>query len=108
SGGGSAWLRTLHPQRRLLIACDKLQHHAARGFPILRRTLPVIVVNATESGMNRDLFRHALVALTFFILTCSTAAAQSISGVVKDTSDAVLPGVTVDATNSSTQQVRST
>jgi hypothetical protein len=58
--------------------------------------------------MNRDLFRHALVALTFLVLTCSAAAAQSISGVVKDTSDAVLPGVTVDATNAATQQVRST
>ena len=49
--------------------CDKLQHHAAGSFPILRRTFHVIVVIATESGMNRDLFRHALVALTFFVLT---------------------------------------
>jgi hypothetical protein len=42
-----------------------------------------------------------------FLLTCGAAAAQSISGVVKDTSDAVLPGVTVEATNAATQQVRS-
>src|SRR5947199_8489487 len=57
--------------------------------------------------MYTNLVRRGLGILAVFLLTCSTAAAQSISGVVKDTSDAVLPGVAVDATNAATQQVRS-
>lgn len=57
--------------------------------------------------MHRCLVRHGLVGVAVFLLTCSATAAQTISGVVTDTSSAVLPGVTVEATNAATQQVRS-
>ncbi len=39
-------------------------------------------------------------------MTCGAATAQTISGVVTDTSGGVLPGVTVEATNTATRQVR--
>ena len=57
--------------------------------------------------MHRCLVRHGFLAVGMFLLTCGAAAAQTISGVVTDTSGAVLPGVTVEATNAATQQVRS-
>ena len=44
--------------------------------------------------------RICVVAFAAFLLTASTARAQaSIAGVVKDTSGAVLPGVTVEASS---------
>ena len=46
--------------------------------------------------MYTNLVRRGLGILAVFLLTCGAAAAQSISGVVKDTSDSVLPGVTED------------
>src|SRR5215218_6544337 len=58
--------------------------------------------------MHRDLawVRHGLFALTVFLLACGAAAAQTITGVVTDTSGGVAPGVTVEARNTSNQQVR--
>ena len=50
--------------------------------------------------------RHALIAVAVFLLTCGTAAAQTISGVVTDASGGVLPGVTVEARNLANQQAR--
>src|SRR5436305_14902851 len=58
-------------------------------------------VAATEEGSMRGWIR-VLGAVAFVLLTAWTAAAQSgasISGVVKDASGAVLPGVTVEATS---------
>ena len=56
--------------------------------------------------MHTYLVRHGLLPVALFFLTCGAAAAQTISGVVTDTSGAVLPGVTVEARNAATQQVR--
>ena len=56
--------------------------------------------------MHRCLVRHGLLAVGIFLLTCGAATAQTISGVVTDTSGGVLPGVTVEATNTATRQVR--
>src|SRR3954471_11845989 len=56
--------------------------------------------------MYRFLIRHALVAVAMSVALCGTAAAQTISGVVSDATGAVLPGVTVEAANTATQQVR--
>jgi hypothetical protein len=53
--------------------------------------------NVVRSGM----FTAALV-----LLSCGAAVAQTISGIVTDSSGAVLPGVTVEASNAATQQVR--
>ena len=53
--------------------------------------------------------RHLLrtfAVLALLLLSAGAAAAQTISGVVADTSGAVLPGVTVEAQNAATQQVR--
>jgi hypothetical protein len=52
------------------------------------------------------LIRRAFFAVIIVVLTGGAAAAQAISGVVTDPSGAVLPGVTVDATNAATGQVR--
>src|SRR5688572_17906753 len=56
--------------------------------------------------MNRHVRRQGLLAAVSFLLSCGAAAAQTISGMVMDTSGGVLPGVTVAAQNASTQQVR--
>jgi hypothetical protein len=56
--------------------------------------------------MYTPLVRRTLLAAALFFLTCGVAAAQTISGVVTDSSGAVLPGVTVEASNAATQQVR--
>jgi hypothetical protein len=50
--------------------------------------------------------RHALTAVTVLLLSGGAAAAQTISGVVTDSSGAVLPGATVEARNLANQQVR--
>jgi hypothetical protein len=50
--------------------------------------------------------RRGLMAVAVFLLTCGAAAAQTISGVVTDTSGGVLPGVSVEARNVANQQVR--
>ena len=50
--------------------------------------------------------RYGSVALAVFLLMSGAAAAQTITGVVTDTSGAVVPGVTVEARNTSNQQVR--
>ena len=52
------------------------------------------------------LVRHGRLALVMFLLASGTAAAQTITGVVTDSSGAVLPGVTVEARNSANQQPR--
>src|SRR5215218_451381 len=54
----------------------------------------------------RGWVRHGLIASTVFLLASGAAAAQTITGVVTDTSGAVAPGVTVAARNTSKQQVR--
>src|SRR5687767_249633 len=54
--------------------------------------------------MDRRLVR--LLTAAIFVLTCGVAAAQTVSGVVTDTSGGVLPGVTVAAQNAATKQVR--
>jgi hypothetical protein len=51
---------------------------------------------------HRGRARHALVALLFLLFTCRPIAAQMISGVVTDTTGAVVPGGTVE-TGSATQ-----
>ena len=56
--------------------------------------------------MSSYLLRHGCLAVVISFLACSTAAAQTITGVVTDTSGAVLPGVTVEARNSANQQPR--
>src|SRR5688572_1633356 len=56
--------------------------------------------------MDRLFVRQGLLTATIFVLTCGAAAAQTISGVVTDVSGGVLPGVTVEATNPATSQVR--
>ena len=43
--------------------------------------------------------RWCFVAVALVVIVPSLAAAQSITGVVKDTSGAVLPGVTVEASS---------
>ncbi len=50
---------------------------------------------------------HGLLAVIAFLLLCGAAAAQTITGVVADSSGAIVPGVTVEAQNSANQQVRS-
>src|SRR6185503_4552063 len=47
----------------------------------------------------RVVFRVAMVVASFMALSSSAFAQASIAGVVKDTSGAVLPGVTVEATS---------
>ena len=54
------------------------------------------------------LVRRALLAAAILVLSCGAAAAQTISGVVTDSSGAVLPGVAVEAQNTATGQVRTT
>ncbi len=56
--------------------------------------------------MYRLLVRHALLGVALFLLSSTTVGAQTISGLVTDPSGAVLPGVTVEATNAATRQVR--
>jgi hypothetical protein len=56
--------------------------------------------------MNIQRVRHGLMAVAVFLLTCGAAAAQTISGVVTDSSGGVLPGVTVEARNVANQQAR--
>ena len=56
--------------------------------------------------MYRTLVRYGCMAAAVVLLTCSAASAQAISGVVTDPSGAVLPGVTVEAANAATGQVR--
>ena len=56
--------------------------------------------------MFRHPVRRGLLAAAIVLLTCSAAVAQTISGVVTDASASVLPGVTVEARNPATQQVR--
>src|SRR3954453_10095840 len=56
--------------------------------------------------MYRFLIRHALIAMALSVMTSGIAAAQTISGVVSDPTGAVLPGVTVEAANAATRQVR--
>ncbi len=56
--------------------------------------------------MHTQLGRRAIFAAAIFFLTCSAAAAQTISGVVTDTSGGVLPGVAVEARNAATGQLR--
>jgi hypothetical protein len=56
-------------------------------------------------------FRIAVLAAFVFVLSCSTASAQAvaqISGTVKDSTGAVLPGVTVTATQTDTGIARET
>src|SRR5687768_16853333 len=60
----------------------------------------------TELAMDRRFVRHGLLTAAIFVRTCGVAAAQTVSGVVTDTSGGVLPGVTVAAQNASTKQVR--
>ena len=56
--------------------------------------------------MDRLFVRHGLLAAAIVVLSCGAAAAQTISGVVTDSSGGVLPGVTVEATNAATSQTR--
>jgi hypothetical protein len=56
--------------------------------------------------MHTPLGRRAIFAAAIFFLTCGAATAQTISGVVTDTSGAVLPGVTIEAQSTTTGQVR--
>src|SRR3982750_614722 len=56
--------------------------------------------------MYRFLIRHAILAVAISVAICSTATAQTISGVVSDATGAVLPGGTVEAANTATRQVR--
>ena len=56
--------------------------------------------------MHSQLGRRAIFAAAILFLTCSAAAAQTISGVVTDTSGGVLPGVAVEARNAATGQLR--
>src|ERR1700704_5498869 len=49
---------------------------------------------------SRRFVKHVLIALTWIVLLASNASAQSaIAGVVKDTTGAVLPGVTIEASS---------
>jgi len=50
--------------------------------------------------------RYALLGVALFLLNSTAAGAQTISGLVTDPSGAVLPGVTVEATNAATRQIR--
>ena len=56
--------------------------------------------------MYTRLIRYAFLAAGFVLLNCGAVVAQTISGNVMDTSAAVLPGVTVEARNAATEQVR--
>jgi hypothetical protein len=58
--------------------------------------------------MYTQLVRHGLLPLAVFMLTCGAAAAQTISGVVTDTSGAVLPGVTIEARSAAQNQATRT
>ena len=59
-----------------------------------------------EPPMYRFAIRQTLLAVAVFVLGSTAAGAQTISGLVLDPSGAVLPGVTVEATNAATRQVR--
>src|SRR5712691_727323 len=48
---------------------------------------------------SRRLLIHVLIALTWFLLASNASAQSGIAGVVKDTTGAVLPGVTIDASS---------
>jgi hypothetical protein len=50
-----------------------------------------------EEAMSRVIKRSSLVLLALFLLPSLAYAQAAITGVVKDTSGAVLPGVTVEA-----------
>jgi len=52
------------------------------------------------------LVRYAFLAVAFSLLGAATAGAQTISGLVTDPASGVLPGVTVEAINAATRQVR--
>jgi hypothetical protein len=58
--------------------------------------------------MYRDLgcVRHGAITLAAFFVMCGAAAAQTITGVVTDTSGAVVPGAIVEARNTANQQAR--
>jgi hypothetical protein len=56
--------------------------------------------------MCRIFVRHVCLAAALVLLGCTAAAAQAISGLVTDPSGAVLPGVTIEAANAATGQVR--
>ena len=51
---------------------------------------------------------HVLLALLFLLFTCGPLAAQTISGVVTDTTGAVVPGVTVEARSATQNQAART
>ena len=51
---------------------------------------------------------RGLIALTFLLFMCGAATAQTISGVVTDTSGAVIPGVTVEAVSAAQNQAART
>jgi hypothetical protein len=56
--------------------------------------------------MYAHVIRQGLLVVAVVLLACGAVSAQTISGVVSDAAGGVLPGVTVEATNASTQQVR--
>jgi len=56
--------------------------------------------------MNTHIVRRGVMAVGAFFFIGGLAVAQTISGVVTDASGAVLPGVTIQARNAATQQVR--
>src|SRR5690242_4529284 len=65
----------------------------------LHDALPILT-GRKEEGISMRTARTAFVALTLFVLAPAIAFAQaSITGVVKDSSGAVLPGVTVEASS---------
>jgi hypothetical protein len=81
------------------------------GASALERTrgghLKLVAANSgKESTMYRHRVRQGLLGIALFFLSCTVAAAQTISGMVTDPSGAVLPGVTVETTNTATRQVR--
>src|SRR6266540_4263977 len=48
---------------------------------------------------SRHFVKHVLIALTWFLLASNSYAQSGIAGVVKDTTGAVLPGVTIEASS---------
>src|SRR5688572_16543530 len=86
------------------LRCNTLQHATARLYPILRPSIVGPDDRSTEGLMTRSTrFAFAMLALVSLLHPVPAAAqavgTATIAGTVTDSSGAVLPGVTVEATS---------
>ena len=94
----SIFLRVVTPADPAIVIAGRGRHYAAimgfRSHTSVSRTYQSV----TEEAMGRVLRRSAGMVVVLVLLLPAAAAAQAtITGVVKDTSGAVLPGATVEA-----------